>query len=140
MLYLLDTNALVELRRNNPILVGRLKQHRPAAICYSVISIGEIHKGIVQHPPEKAMPMWDHWRLLLAPFAPIDFTLETAMTWGRLLHETRKQELGPRDLLIAATALAYDMTVVTHNLRDFTRIEGLRVEDWQLPHQTLKAF
>jgi tRNA(fMet)-specific endonuclease VapC len=53
------------------------------------------------------------------------------MTWGRLLHETRKQQVGPRDLVIAATALALGMTVATHNLREFARIDGLRVEDWQ---------
>jgi tRNA(fMet)-specific endonuclease VapC len=40
--------------------------------------------------------------------------------------------IGPRDLLIAATALVYGMAVVTHNAREFNRIEGLRVEDWQI--------
>ncbi len=132
MLFLLDTNALVELRRKNPTLIANLKKQVPASICYSVISIGEIHKGIVQHPLEKAIAMWDNWKLLLAPFAPIDFTSEAAMTWGRLLHETRKQQIGPRDLLIASTALAYGMTVVTHNTREFSRIESLLVEDWQI--------
>jgi tRNA(fMet)-specific endonuclease VapC len=57
--------------------------------------------------------------------------MAAAMTWGRLLHETRSRQIGPRDLLIAATAMAFGMTVVTHNLREFTRIEGLPVEDWQ---------
>lgn len=132
MLFLLDTNALVELRRKNPVLIANLKRQTPASICYSVISIGEIHKGIVQHPLKKAIAMWDHWKQLLAPFAPIDFTSEAAMTWGRLLYETRKQQIGPRDLLIAATALAYGMAVVTHNTREFSRIEGLLVEDWQV--------
>lgn len=132
MLFLLDTNVLVELRRKNPVLIANLMQYSPSAICYSVISIGEIHKGIVQHPLAKAVAMWDHWKQLLAPFAPLDVTSEAAMTWGRLLHETRKQQIGPRDLLIAATALASSMTVVTHNVREFNRIENLLVEDWQV--------
>jgi tRNA(fMet)-specific endonuclease VapC len=132
MLFLLDTNVLVELRRKNPILIARLKRHPPSSLCYSVISIGEIHKGIVQHPMEKGIAMWHHWKQLLAPFAPLDFTSEAAMTWGRLLHETRMQQVGPRDLLIAATALVNGMTVVTHNVREFNRIEGLMVEDWQV--------
>lgn len=131
MIFLLDTNVLVELRRKNPVLIANLKRHSPGSLCYSVISVGEIHKGIVQHPLEKAMVMWDHWKYLLEPFAPIDFTMEAAMTWGRLLHETRKQQIGPRDLLIAATAMTFGMTVVTHNQREFTRIDGLLVEDWQ---------
>jgi len=112
-------------------MIANLKRHSPGSLCYSVISIGEIHKGIVQHPMEQAAVMWDHWKLLLEPFAPIDFTMEAAMIWGRLLHETRKQQIGPRDLLIAATALAFGMTVVTHNLREFNRIEELPVQDWQ---------
>jgi tRNA(fMet)-specific endonuclease VapC len=130
VLFLLDTNVLVELRRKNPVVIARLKRHIPSSLCCSVISIGEIHKGVVQHPLEKSIVMWDHWHQLLAPFAPIDFTSEAAMIWGRLLHETHGQ-VGPRDLLIAATALANAMTVVTHNVREFERIEGLLVEDWQ---------
>ena len=132
MLYLLDTNALVELRRKNPLIIVNLMRNPPASICYSVISIGEIHKGIVQHPPGKGIAMWACWRQLLDPFAAIDFTTEAAMIWGRLLHETRKQPIGPRDLLIAATALTCGMTVVTHNTREFRRIEALAVEDWQV--------
>ena len=132
MLYLLDTNVLVELRRKNPILIAHLKRHPPSCLCYSVISVGEIHKGVVQHPAPKGMAMWENWKRLLSPFAPVDFTFGAATVWGRLLHETRKQPIGPRDLLIAATALADGMVVVTHNLREFNRVEGLCVEDWQV--------
>jgi len=39
--------------------------------------------------------------------------------------------IGPYDLLIAATALAHDLTLVTHNVREFSRVQGLRIEDWQ---------
>lgn len=132
MLYLLDTNVLVELRRRNPAVIAHLKRHPPGFLCYSVISLGEIQKGVVQHPPPKAEAMWGHWKQVLAPFAALEFTAEAALIWGRLLHETRRQPIGPRDLLIAATALASGMTVVTHNLREFQRIEGLPVQDWQL--------
>jgi len=41
------------------------------------------------------------------------------------------QPVGPNDLLIAATARAYDAVLVTHNTADFSRITGLRVEDWE---------
>ena len=132
MLYLLDTNVLVELRRKNPVLIANVKKHPPAALCYSVISIGEIHKGIIQHPLEKSIAMWGHWKQLLAPFAAVDCTSEAAMVWGRLLHETRKQQVGPRDLLIAATALSFGMVVITHNVQEFRRVDGLVVEDWQI--------
>ncbi len=39
--------------------------------------------------------------------------------------------IGPNDLLIAATAVANSVTIVTHNIREFTRVKGLRIEDWE---------
>ncbi len=39
--------------------------------------------------------------------------------------------IGPNDMLIAAIALANNLTVVTHNTREFSRVEGLRIEDWE---------
>ena len=131
MLYLLDTNVLIEIRRTNTLVLKRLFSRSPREICYSVISIGELHKGLIQLPPKKAEVSWKQWRSILAPFTPIDFTAAAAVLWGQLLHSTRKQPIGPRDLLIAATALADGMTVVTHNVREFQRIEGLILEDWQ---------
>lgn len=131
MLFLLDTNVLIEIRRNNRVVLKHLLSHSPTEICYSVISIGELHKGLIQQPPGKAAILWEQWRGLLAPFTPINFTAPAAAIWGQLLHITRKQPVGPRDLLIAATALADGMTVVTHNVKEFGRIPALPLEDWQ---------
>lgn len=131
MLFLLDTNVLIEIRRNNRIVLKQLLIHSPTEICYSVISIGEIHKGLRQQPPEKAATLWKQWWGLLSPFTPINFTAPAAVLLGQLLHTTRKQPIGPRDLLIAATALADGMTVVTHNVKEFERITPLMLEDWQ---------
>lgn len=131
MLFLLDTNVLIEIRRNNPKVLERLISHSPNQVCYSVISIGELHKGLIQQAPQKAAILWTQWRAILAPFTPIDFTAPAAVIWGQLLHTTRKQPIGPRDLLIAATALTDGMTVVTHNTKEFQRIESLLLEDWQ---------
>jgi tRNA(fMet)-specific endonuclease VapC len=41
--------------------------------------------------------------------------------------------IGPNDLMIASIALAHDLTLVTHNTSEFSRVPGLRIEDWQLP-------
>jgi len=131
MLFLLDTNVLIEIRRNNPMVVKRLLSRSPIEICYSVISLGELHKGLIQQTPEKAAVLWEQWRGILAPFTPINFTAPAAVLWGQLLHTTRKQPIGARDLLIAATALADGMTVVTHNVKEFQRIPTLLLNDWQ---------
>lgn len=131
MLFMLDTNFLVEIRRNNRTVLKQLLSHSPTEICYSVISIGEIHKRLIQHAPAKAAVLWRQWRGILAPFTPVNFTAPAAVVWGQLLHATRKQPVGPRDLLTAATALADGMTVVTHNIKEFQRIPNLLLEDWQ---------
>jgi tRNA(fMet)-specific endonuclease VapC len=51
----------------------------------------------------------------------------------RLHLERSGRPIGPNDLLIAATARAHDLVLVTHNRREFERIPGLRVEDWEGP-------
>lgn len=48
----------------------------------------------------------------------------------RLDLERSSRPIGPNDLLIAATARAHDLVLVTHNTREFSRIAGLRIEDW----------
>ncbi|KYG01863.1 hypothetical protein BE21_55765 [Sorangium cellulosum] len=45
--------------------------------------------------------------------------------------EGRGQSIGANDLLIAAIALAHDLTLVTHNISEFSRVTGLRLEDWE---------
>ena len=40
--------------------------------------------------------------------------------------------IGANDLLIAATAVSFELTLVTHNLREFSRIKGLKLEDWEV--------
>jgi tRNA(fMet)-specific endonuclease VapC len=64
----------------------------------------------------------------------VDFTPGAAMIWGSLLHEIRMQPIGPRDLLLAATALAGGLVMVSHPVREFGRFQGIPVEDWQ-PHR-----
>ena len=49
----------------------------------------------------------------------------------RLQLEKAGQPIGERDLLIAATARSRRLTVVTHNVREFSRVSGLKVEDWR---------
>ncbi len=68
----------------------------------------------------------------LAPFALLTFDKAAAIAYGALRADLarRGQLIGPNDLFIAAIALSAQVTVVTHNTREFRRVPGLAIEDW----------
>jgi predicted nucleic acid-binding protein len=124
MSYLLDTNVISEtLRRQQDTLVIRWLEQVPAeALFVSVLTLGEIRKGIERLPDKKRreklrlwleheLPAWFEGRVL-----PID--LAVADRWGRLLAETGRPAPAI-DSLLAATAVHYELRLVTRNSRDF---------------------
>jgi tRNA(fMet)-specific endonuclease VapC len=70
-----------------------------------------------------------------APFAclPFDHTAADVYATIRADLESRGLPIGANDYLIAAVALANNLTLVTHNTTEFTRVKGLVVEDWEIP-------
>ncbi len=126
-MYLLDTNLVSELRkrdRANPGVtrfIGRLaEQEAPAYI--SVITIGELRRGVElirrrgDQAQARALEAW--LQSLLDDYADnmLDFGRDEAQVWGRLRVPQPENAL---DKQIAATALTYDLTLVTRNVRDF---------------------
>jgi tRNA(fMet)-specific endonuclease VapC len=71
----------------------------------------------------------------LRPFASIPFDDDAAREYGRLRADLERRGLaiGPHDLRIAAIALVYGLTLVTHNTREFRNVTGLGLEDWPIP-------
>lgn len=65
----------------------------------------------------------------------IPFDQASAEEFGRLRNLLKRKGIGvsPLDLMIAATALAHDLRLVTHNTSDFLQIPDLRLEDWLAP-------
>jgi tRNA(fMet)-specific endonuclease VapC len=70
-----------------------------------------------------------------APYVSLPFDDHAADAYARIRADPEQQgrRIGPDDLLIAAIALAHDLTLVTHNTREFSRVNGLQLEDWQMP-------
>lgn len=124
MSYLIDTNVLSELRRRDPdVNVVRWMADRPATTLYlSVLTLGELRKGVEGLPEGNRKRRLLDWLEVELPtfFAgrilPVDATL--AVRWGRLLAQAGRP-LPAIDSLLAATALAHGLTLVTRNLRDF---------------------
>jgi len=68
-----------------------------------------------------------------APLASLPFDDRCAEEYGQIRADLTAQGkiIGPNDLLIAAIARTFDTTLITHNIREFSRVVGLRVEDWE---------
>ena len=136
MSYLLDTNVISETirRRQDKLVIGWLEQIPAEALFLSVLTLGEIRKGIERLTDKKRreklrlwleheLPAWFEGRVL-----PID--LAVADRWGRLLAETGRP-VPTIDSLLAATALHYELRLVTRNAKDFA-YPGLEViNPWQ---------
>lgn len=132
MTFLLDTNTCIRLiNGTSPVLLDRFKQETPADIRMSSVVRAELTFG-AWNSSQAA----NNLRLLeafWAPFVSLPFDDLGAEHYGVIRAELKRQGqlIGANDLLIAATALAYDLTLVTHNTREFSRVPGLRFVDWE---------
>lgn len=136
MSYLLDTNVVSETirRQQNKLVIGWLEQIPAEALFISVLTLGEIRKGVERLADKKRreklrtwleheLPAWFESRVL-----PVD--LAVADRWGRLLAEAGRP-VPTIDSLLAATALHYELRLVTRNAGDFD-FPGLEViNPWQ---------
>ena len=131
-MYLLDTNACIRvLNGTSRPLITRLRSRAPSEIRVSSVTRAELLYGA-----RRSARVSDNLRLLASFFAPLvslPFDDACAEEYGalRATLAAAGRPIGPNDLLIAATALAHDLTLVTHNLREFSRIAGLKIEDWE---------
>lgn len=133
MTYLLDTNAcIVHLRSKGQSRVSQKLLSLPVgevALC-SIVK-AELWAGIFRvHDPARARAELEAFQSV---FVSIPFDDQAAEHFGRIHAHlaVRGTSIGAADLLIAAIALARGLTVVTHNSSEFSRIPGLKIEDWQ---------
>jgi tRNA(fMet)-specific endonuclease VapC len=128
--YLLDTNILSELERNPRGLVSeRISQVGQDRVCTSTIVAAEIRYGIAKKGSAR---LAHNLGLILGSLDIIPFEQPADEIYGslRLSLERAGKPIGPNDLLIASQALALGYTLVTDNLKEFSRVESLQLENW----------
>ncbi len=127
---LLDTNILSELTRHpRGRLTARIAAAGEETVCTSIIVAAELRFGAAKSRSQK---LADRIELILSTIAILPLETPADQYYGDIRQYLTRQgtTIGPNDLLIAAHALYLDLTVVTANAGEFSRVPGLKVENW----------
>lgn len=128
--YLLDTNILSDLVRHpHGAITGRIAVAGEETICTSIIVAAELRFGAAKSDSRKLMDRVD---LILSALEVQPLEAPADHCYGDIRQYLARQgtPIGPNDLLIAAHTLSLDLTLVTANVREFSRVPGLKVENW----------
>lgn len=130
MKYLLDTNIIIYYLKGMYPQIGEWLRHTPASdICISAITVAELEYGARgSNNYEKNMSVY---RQFISAFQIVDFDADAATCYGdiRCILKNKGTPIGANDMLIAASALSRGLVVVTHNSREFERVDNLVVFD-----------
>ena len=132
MPYLLDTNAWIHyLKRSDSPIRVRLAALQPIDIVTCAIVRSELLHGAKKYGNSTRRTAVVSQTL--APFKSVPFDDAAAVEYARIRHEleTAGCVIGPYDLQIAAICAHHGLTLVTNNVGEFSRVHGLKIEDWR---------
>jgi len=130
-MYLLDTNICIfAINKRSHKVIERIRNQLGTGIHISSLTIAELEYGV-----ENSKKIEDNRIALLkfiSPFSVLNYDDSDAIKYGKLKSGLRKTGMliGPIDMLLASQALSKDLVLVTNNVAEFSRIEGLTIEDW----------
>lgn len=133
MIYLLDTNTCIKyLNGRSESIRQRLTSTRPQDILLCSVVKAELFYGAMKsaRPDENLAKQYR----FVNRFVSLPFDDSAAEVYSHIRTQLEKlgTPIGPNDLLIAAIAVANDVTLVTHNTGEFSRVVGLKIEDWEI--------
>ncbi len=129
-MYLLDTNIIIYSLKGNQTVQENLQMRRNDSLCVSVISLMELYYSAYKSQRVESN---------LAKVKTIEKTLKVIQAGEEIVElfgmlkaqlEAKGQSVDDFDLMIASTALAHNLILVTNNIRHFQKIEGLKLENW----------
>lgn len=131
MRYMLDTNICIYAIKHNPEKVyHKLLEHEPEEICISSVTYAELVHGV-----EKSAAVEKNriaLSLLLSNIEILSFDVNAADEYGRIRADLEKKgtPIGPLDMMIAGHAKSVGCIIVTNNVKEFSRVDGLVIENW----------
>ena len=131
-MYMLDTNAVIMgIRHPDWPIFNKIRAHVGKDICISVITLGELEYGIRKssRPEITRLAVYT----FLAGIRVLDFDAQAAKHFGDIFGdlELKHMRISDRDTMIAAHARSLGYILVTNNTREFSRVEGMLIEDWK---------
>jgi tRNA(fMet)-specific endonuclease VapC len=132
MKYLLDTNTCIRfLNGRSESIKRKMKVTEPEDIVLCSVVKAELFYGSLKsrHPEKNLQKQY----LFVNRFKSLPFDDDSAEKYGEIRANLEKTGMiiGPNDLLIASITLTHNVILVTNNLKEFSRIEGLKIEDWE---------
>jgi tRNA(fMet)-specific endonuclease VapC len=127
---MLDTNIVSDLIRNpQGRAAERLRQHGEAGVCVSIITAAELRYGAARKGSARLLSQVE---AVLSTIDVLAFDVPADREYGRVRAELEAigRPIGPTDLFIAAHACSIGVMLVSHNVGEFGRVRGLKVENW----------
>lgn len=130
-MYLLDTNIVSYWMRGDSRVIRRIKAHTPAELFLSAITLAEILYGIEKSPVKKEERR-EKIHQIISVLGMYAFDEAAAQEYAviRAQLEREGRVISERDTQIASISMANRLTIVTHNVQEFCRVDRLNVEDW----------
>lgn len=130
MKYMLDTNICIYAQKCVPSVLQNIQEHWKEGIAISAITLAELEHGVAAsaNPQKNAVALLK----MLSILDVLAFDSDAASEYGVINAALRRQgtPIGTMDTLIAAHGKAAGLIVVTHNTREFERVDGLQLVDW----------
>ena len=131
MTYMLDTNICIYIIKRKPEdLINRFLRTNPDDMAVSSITVSELFYGVFKSSkPAQNMAALTNF---LLPFEILSYDDKASIEYGKIRAGLEKNGkiIGPMDLLIAAHAKSLSLILITNNIKEFTRIPDLNVENW----------
>ena len=130
MKFLLDTNAVIAILNKKSNFIAKLKQYRPADFGIPAIVLFELYYGA-----EKSQRIEENLaNIERLPFEIVPFSAIDARLCGKIRADLEKigKPIGAYDVQIAAQAKSRNLTLITHNVKEFQRVNDLVIQDWEV--------
>jgi tRNA(fMet)-specific endonuclease VapC len=127
--FMLDTDTVSFALRREGAVADRLLEQKPSAICMSSITLSELAFGAAHRKSSQLKALIEGFS---AAVQVLPFDAVAALRFGELAADLARagKPIGDFDTLIAAHALACEIVLVTNNVKHFSLVPGLRIENW----------